>query len=218
MGIPEGSDLDQFCFRLADEPEAVLAECEQGLDDVIARGRAAVEHGVEVAWMTADYCFNTGPFLSPEMFARFVTPFLKRQVAALRDLGLLTIKHTDGNIMPVIDQIFEARPHALHSIDSQAGVDIAQVRKLAEPLDICLIGNVKHQYIEIGTDEDLRRSAGYCLEYGGAGKPGYIYSTSNAVNENSRMDRYLLMQQIRHEKMAELGYEGPAFAVPDTNH
>ena len=83
--------------------------------------------------------------------------------------------------------------------------------RLAEPLGICVIGNVEHQYVETGTEDDLRRSAKYCLEHGGAGKPGYIYSTSNAINEYSRMDRYLLMQQIRHEKMRQLGYQGPEY-------
>jgi uroporphyrinogen-III decarboxylase len=90
-------------------------------------------------------------------------------------------------------------------------VDIAEVRQLVEPHQICLIGNVEHQFLEIGTENDLRRSSGYCLEHGGAGKPGYVYSTSNAVNEHSRMDRYLLMQQIRHEKMAQLDYLGPSY-------
>ncbi len=211
LGIPEGSNLAELCFRLADEPDAILAECDQRVEEAIVRGRAAVDHGVDVIWMCADYCFNDGPFLSPEMFARFVTPFLKRQIAAFRDLGLITIKHTDGDIMPIIDQIFECQPHALHSIDAQAGVDIAEVRELAEPPEIALIGNVEHQYMEIGTENDLRRSCRYCLEHGGAGKAGYIYSTSNAINQHSRMDRYLLMQQIRHEKMCELGYNGPSY-------
>ncbi len=211
LGLPRTGELAEFCFRIADEPDAVLAEQEAALEEAIAEARIAADHGVEVLWMGADYCFNQGPFLSPEMFAKFVTPFLQRQTAAFKDMGFITIKHTDGNIMPVLDQIFSAKPHALHSIDAQAGVDIAEVRRRAEPLGICVIGNVEHQYMETGTEDDLRRSAKYCLEHGGAGKPGYVYSTSNAINEYSRMDRYLLMQQIRHEKMRQLGYQGPEY-------
>jgi len=211
LRIPAGERLSELCFRIADEPDAILAECERGVEEAIVEARQACEHGGEIIWMCADYCFNQGPFLSPEMFAKFVTPFLQRQTAAFKEMGLITIKHTDGNIMPVLDQIFSAKPHALHSIDAQAGVDIAEVRRQAEPLGICLIGNVEHQYMETGTEDDLRRSAKYCLEHSGAGKPGYIYSTSNAINEYSRMDRYLLMQQIRHEKMRQLGYQGPEY-------
>ncbi len=211
LRIPDGEELASLCYRIADEPDVVLSEREADLEEAIAQARMAADYGVEIIWMTADYCFNQGPFLSPEMFARFVTPFLQRQTAAFKDMGFITIKHTDGDIMPILDQIFSTRPHALHSIDAQAGVDIAEVHRRAEPLGICLIGNVEHQYLETGTEDDLRRSCEYCLEHGGAGKAGYVYSTSNAINQYSRMDRYLLMQQIRHEKMRELGYQGPKY-------
>ncbi len=56
-------------------------------------------------------------------------------------MGLYTVKHTDGNIMPVIEQIVGARPHAIHSLDSVAGVNIKEVKCLYGDR-VCLIGNV----------------------------------------------------------------------------
>ena len=35
-------------------------------------------------------------------------------------MGFYVIKHTDGNIMPILDQLVERKPHALHSLDPQA--------------------------------------------------------------------------------------------------
>jgi uroporphyrinogen decarboxylase len=32
--------------------------------------------------------------------------------------------------MPILDQLVECEPHALHSIDPQAGVDLAEVKRL----------------------------------------------------------------------------------------
>ncbi len=57
-------------------------------------------------------------------------------------MGFFVIKHTDGNIMPIIDQLVEANPHAFHSLDPQAGVYIAEVGRLYGD-KVCLIGNVK---------------------------------------------------------------------------
>jgi uroporphyrinogen decarboxylase len=48
--------------------------------------------------MEAYYCFNTGPFLNPNRFSEFVTPYLAQLIQGYRDLGFYTIKHTDGNI------------------------------------------------------------------------------------------------------------------------
>ena len=91
--------------------------------------------------LCADYCFNTGPFLSPRQFREFITPYLKQPIQGFRELGFYTTKHTDGNIMPIIDQLLEANPHALHSLDSQGDVDIAEFKRLYGDL-VCLIGNV----------------------------------------------------------------------------
>ena len=59
--------------------------------------------GLDGFALCADYCFNVGPFMSPRHFEEFVTPYLARLTKAYRDMGYYVIKHTDGNIMPIID-------------------------------------------------------------------------------------------------------------------
>ena len=58
-----------------------------------------------------------------------------------RKNGAYVIKHTDGNIMPILDQLVSCRPHALHSIDPQAKVDLGEVKRLVGD-KVCLAGNV----------------------------------------------------------------------------
>ena len=86
-----------------------------------------------VGWMALpsvpDYCFNAVPFFSPRMFRQFITPYLKALVAGYKEQGYYVIKHTDGNLMPVLDQIAECEPHGLHSIDCQAkNMDMAVIK------------------------------------------------------------------------------------------
>ena len=71
-------------------------------------------------------------------------------------MGFYAIKHTDGNIMPILDQLVQAGPHALHSLDPQGGVDIAEVKRLYGDR-VCLIGNVNCGLLDTGTDEEVRR-------------------------------------------------------------
>jgi uroporphyrinogen decarboxylase len=97
--------------------------------------------GLDGLALCTDYCFNTGPFLNPNRFSEFVTPYLAQLIQGYRDLGFYTIKHTDGNIMPIIDQLVQCHPHALHSLDPQAGVNIAEVKRRYGD-QVCLIGNV----------------------------------------------------------------------------
>ena len=96
--------------------------------------------------------------------------------------------------MPILDQLVEANPHAIHSLDPMAGVDIAKVKKLVGD-KVCLIGNVNCALLQTGTDEQVIESAKYCLTHG---KPngGYIYSTSNVPFKGLELKRYQLVLDI----------------------
>ena len=109
-------------------------------------------------------------------------------------MGFYAIKHTDGNIMPILDQLVQTNPHALHSIDPQAGVDIAEVKRLYGD-QICLIGNVNCGLLDTGTDEEVIESVRYCLTHGMPGG-GYIFSTSNCIYTGMRLERYELMLNV----------------------
>jgi uroporphyrinogen decarboxylase len=107
--------------------------------------------GLDGFALCSDYCSNKGPFLSPGQFGEFVTPYLSQLIQGYRELGFYVIKHTDGNIMPILDQLVEANPHALHSLDPQAGVDIAEVKRRCGDR-LCLIGNVNCGLLDSGSE------------------------------------------------------------------
>lgn len=88
----------------------------------------------------------------------------------------------------------QARPHALHSLDPQGGVDIAEVKRRYGD-QVCLMGNVNCGLIDTGTDEEVVESARYALRYGMPGG-GYIFSTSNCVYTGMRLSRYELMLDV----------------------
>jgi len=128
------------------------------------------------------------------MFAEVVTPYLTQLIKGYREQGFYVIKHTDGNIMPILDQLVEANPHALHSLDPQANVDIAEVKKLVGD-KVALIGNVNCGLLTTGTDEEVRESARYALKHGMPGG-GYIFSTSNCIFTGMPLARYELILDI----------------------
>jgi uroporphyrinogen decarboxylase len=179
------------------------------VDQALERGERFRRHGVlDGLALCADYCFNTGPFLSPAMFDEFVTPYLVRQVQALREMGFYYLKHTDGDIMPILDRLVECNPHALHSLDPQAGVDIAEVKRLVGDR-VCLCGNVNCGLMDTGTDEEVIESARYALEHGMPGG-GYVFCTSNCIYTGMRLARYELILDVwRREGNYQSGSREP---------
>lgn len=194
FAIPDGAGMLEFVYRIADDPQGVHDQAERMVRDAIAHDLRLLDAGLDGFILCSDYCFNKGPFLSPKMFGEFVTPYLARLIAAIREHGGYAIKHTDGNIMPILDQLVSTNPHALHSIDPMAGVDIREVKRLVGD-KVALCGNVHCAAMQTGTEQDVIDSAEYCLTWAKPGG-GYVYCTSNIPFKGLPLERYLLVLDV----------------------
>jgi uroporphyrinogen decarboxylase len=203
FAIPSGENMIEHVVFLTERKQAALEDAQRRVEEAIALGLRLIGGGAEVIFMCADYCFNDGPFLSPAMFGEYIAPYLRQQVAAWNAAGAYTVKHTDGDIMPVLDQLADSGAHALHSLDPMAGVDIAEVKRRVGDR-MCLIGNVNLAYVQSGTPEQITESARYCLRHGGVNQGGYIYATSNCIFSGVPIESYRRLLRVREE----YGYPG----------
>ena len=96
--------------------------------------------------------------------------------------------------MPILDQLVQIHPHILHSLDPQAGVDLAVVKKLVGD-KVCLMGNVNCGLLQTGSEEQVAESVRYALEKG-MPDGGYIFSTSNCIYTGMAVERYEMMLDI----------------------
>ncbi|MDD4889589.1 MAG: uroporphyrinogen decarboxylase family protein [Phycisphaerae bacterium] len=193
--LPSGEKMMEFVEKIADRPQELRDRAARNVDNALKAAARYLAAGVLDGFcLCSDYCLNTGPFLSPTMFDEFVTPYLARLIAGYREMGFYVIKHTDGNIMPILDSLASTRPHALHSLDPQGRVDIAEVKRRVGR-QLCLIGNVNCAMLDTGTDAEVIESARYALRHGMPGG-GYIFATSNCVYTGMSLRRYELMLDV----------------------
>ena len=194
MALPDGNEMYAFAYRIADDYDGLLAEAKAMADRAIERNRRLTQAGIDVFILCSDYCYNSGPYISPTMFSQLITPNLAAIIADIRAMGAYAIKHTDGNIMPIVDQLVCAHPHALHSLDPMAGVDIRVVKERYGK-QVALCGNVNCALMQTGTDEQVRESAMYCLTHGKPGG-GYVFCTSNVPFAGLPPQRYQFILDI----------------------
>ncbi len=189
-----GAEMMSFVEKLYDDPDGMKEEAQRRVDGTLENFHRFKSAGADGFVLWSDYAFNAGPFLSPDMFGEFITPYLKQTIDEIRSMDCYAIKHTDGNLMPVIDQIVACGPHALHSIDPMAGMDIRGI-KAQYGRKICLIGNVHCAFMQTGTPEQIRESAEYAMMHGKPGG-GYIFSTSNVVFKGMPLESYEIIQDV----------------------
>lgn len=189
--IPNGDNMVEFSAMMYEEPEKLHEAARRRLDKSVDFAQKLQDRGhlLDGFTLCSDYCFNVNPFFSPSQFAEFVAPYLKEVISEYHRMGYYVIKHTDGNIMPILKQIADCGPDAIHSLDPQAGVTIPAVRQVVGD-DICLIGNVNCGLLDTGTDEECRRDELRALRQGMANGRGYVFATSNCVYTGMSLERY----------------------------
>lgn len=195
--IPDGAHMMDFSVRMYEDPEGLNEESKQRLDSVL-RAAAKLDqagHLLDGFGLCSDYCLNANPFFTQEQFEELIQPTLSAVIREFRAMGYYSIKHTDGNIMPILRQIADCKPDAIHSLDPQGGVSLPKVREIVGE-SVCLIGNVNCGLLQTGTDEECDADVLRSLREGMAAGKGYIFSTSNCA--------YTGMPLARYERMIEL--------------
>lgn len=196
--IPTGSELVNVAYSLADKPDEMHARYENDIRESIERIKRLVDAGAECIYMNSDYCFNSGPFLSPTQFGEFVAPYLQKQVEAIHRAGAYAIKHTDGNIMPIAHQMVDCGIDVLQSLDPQGGIDLAEIKKEIGDR-VCLAGNVDCCLLQSGKPEHAAELARIALEKGMPGG-GYIFMSSNTIFFAIPPENYEAMWNVWREK------------------
>lgn len=141
-----------------------------------------------------DYAYNSGPLISPHHFKEFVLPGFKKMVDIVHEMGAYCVKHTDGNIMKIIDMIIETGIDGINPIDPIAGMDIQHIKKMYGNR-VCIIGNIDcGNLLTNGTPEQVTRAVKACISVASPGG-GYILSSSNSIHSQVKPENFLAMVQ-----------------------
>jgi uroporphyrinogen decarboxylase len=188
------TDWDAFAADLAEHPERLHAVAQEKTRQALATFDRLIDAGADFIHVVNDVAFNSGTFISPRQFRELITPYLARQVAHIRKRGALPFVHTDGNIMPVLDDYLSLGAACFQSVDPMAGMDIAEVNRRCHGR-MALMGNVQCSLLQEGPREAIRESALYCLTHASPGG-GYIFGTSNTIFPGMPLENYEYMLQV----------------------
>jgi len=146
-----------------------------------------------------DYAFSSGPFMTPEHFAKYVYPYLRRLIRSVHRRGVPFLKHTDGFIWPILDMILDAGPDILNPIQPEAGMSLKEVKESFGDR-IALMGNVDcGEILHYGSERDVVEEVERCLSEAAQGG-GFILSSSNTIYKGTQPQNLVTM--IRRARKA----------------
>jgi len=130
MGIMGEVGVEAFCYYLADYPDVMDLQLEWHMvRSILWLEHLPKDHGLEAVFTGDDIAFKNGPFLSPAWFREHYMPRFKPIMEAYHRRGILANFHSDGNLMPIMDQLVEAGIDMLNPIEVAAGMDIAELHR-----------------------------------------------------------------------------------------
>jgi uroporphyrinogen decarboxylase len=191
--------MENLLMAIVAEPELVLALVDMSVELNLKMAREIVARGAQFVYTGDDIASNTGPLMSPRHFRKLFYPGLCRVMGGYKELGLYVIKHTDGNLWPIIDMIVDSGIDCLDPLDPQAGMTIAAVKaKYGDR--IALKGNVDCAHLmTFGTPEETVAATREALAQGMPGG-GFICSSSNSIHSGVKPENYVaMMRTIREE-------------------
>jgi uroporphyrinogen decarboxylase len=184
--------IDNLLANFLLEPELVDRLMDKVLAANVAVVRNAIRAGAEVIVLGDDYADNRGPLFSPAHFERFVLPRLKAMIDAIHDEGAKVIKHSDGNLYPLLDMIADAGPDGLNPIEPAAGMSLAEVKRRVGG-KVCLVGNIDcAQLLPFGSREQVEAAVRQAIADAAAGG-GFILASSNSIHSSCRAENVVEM-------------------------
>lgn len=184
--------LENLLMAFADDPTFAHELMDKVLAVNVTIARHAVRAGADVIVLGDDYAANWGPMFSREHFRQFVLPRLQTMVDAIHEEGGLAIKHSDGNLWPILDLIVDTGADGLNPIEPVANMNIAEVKaKFGDR--ICLVGNIDcGELLSHGTAEQVEAAVKQCIA-DAAGGGGFMLASSNSIHSAVKPENYVAM-------------------------
>lgn len=184
--------LDNLLVNFLADPEFANCLLDKVLEANIQLARNAVHAGVDIIMLGDDYAGNKAPMFSPAIFREFLAPRLKRIVDAVHEEGGRVIKHSDGNLWPILDQIIDTGIDAINPIEPVAGMDIGEVKSKYGDR-VAVVGNIDCSHVlSEASVEQVETAVIECIRKASPGG-GHIISSSNSIHSAVKPENYAAM-------------------------
>ena len=186
----ESMGIMEFSYNVYDNPDLVK-EIHRRFSEWSAR---VVEHlnklDFDFLWVNDDLADTKAPFMSRAMYQEFFLPYQKMVAGAIKKPW---IYHSDGNLMPILDDLLTLGMTGLHPIQPSA-MDIGKVKALYGN-QVCLLGNIDLDYtLTLGTPEEVEKEVKERIAVAGQGG-GYIITSANSLPDYCKTENVWAMSR-----------------------
>ncbi|MDH7601283.1 MAG: uroporphyrinogen decarboxylase family protein [Armatimonadota bacterium] len=190
--------LDNLMIDYIEDPMFVHELAAMVSEYKVELAEAAIDLGADVIVSGDDYASRHGTIMSVEHWEEYSLPYLEKLVKAVHRKGVPFIKHTDGDIWGILDQMVSAGIDAIDPLEPIAHMDIGRVKERYGDR-VCVVGNV--DCTEILTHAPIEEVVDAVKETIAKGSPGggHILASSNSIHPGVKPANYRAMVEAARQ-------------------
>lgn len=184
--------MTNYMMNVYNDPEFLHQVARMMTEYNLAQLDLLVEAGLDVLVIEDDIAMDKGPMISVEHFEIFINQYNRQIVEKAHQMGLKVVRHSDGNLWPLLDLLLETGYDGLNPLEPQAGMEMKTVKAYCGDR-ICLLGNIDCvDLLTKGTVEQVEQAVIRTIKDGGAGG-GLIICSSNSLHQGVNPDNCIAM-------------------------
>ncbi len=189
--------MEKLLIAFRRNPDLVDTLMRINTDYIMEEIELAIKMGADIISLDGDLAYDSGTFMAPELFERYIHPLYCEIVKMVHDAGAMIFKHSDGDVWKLIDYWLESGFDGIHPFQPQC-MDIAEAKeKIGDK--VCLMGNIDCiETLVSGSVEDVEEEVKSTIEIA-APNGGYILASSNTIHPGVKPENYIAMVKALHK-------------------
>ncbi|MFC1461555.1 uroporphyrinogen decarboxylase family protein [Verrucomicrobiota bacterium] len=188
--------MSRFLMDLVESPDIAEAISQRATEFYKQRALRAIEEAngkIDLVYSGGDIGTQRGMMISPDLWRKHIKPYSTQLIRTFNDMGLITMYHSCGSIVPVIDDLIEMGLDILDPIQPKAeGMDPVSLKKRFGDRLVFHGAIDEQQLLPYGTVEDVRTEVARLMkELGGDG--AFIVCPSHAIQPDTSPENIMAL-------------------------
>jgi uroporphyrinogen decarboxylase len=184
--------MENLMLQMYDDPAFVHRIARMVTDYSLEQMEMLAAAGADVIVVEDDIADHQSTLVSPARFKEFINPYNRELVNRAHHLGLKAVRHSDGNLWPILDTLLESGYDGLNPLEPQAGMHLKKVKEYCGDR-ICLLGNIDCvDLLPHGTPEQVEEAVRQAIADAADGG-GYILCDSNSLHPGVNPENCIAM-------------------------
>ncbi|MCE5339693.1 MAG: hypothetical protein LLF92_01020 [Planctomycetaceae bacterium] len=127
--------------------------------------------------------YATPPYMPPQLFDKFVVPFVAEMTDLIHSMGAKVRLHCHGKIGKVIDSICRINCDAIDPCEAppDGDIELSEVKKrIGEKM--CIFGNIQLKLLETASKDEVKKAVQDCMNAAKNGGRYVVMPTASPIN------------------------------------